>query len=194
VEHRVIPDRIVAATYLSAAASSSGEIELTDVIPGHITTVIDALSEMGCTLKTGENTVYIDATGPKRAIKPISTSPYPGFPTDAQAPLMAACLKASGTTAFIENIFENRYRHVSEFLRMGADVKTEGRVAMVTGVSQIFGAPVTSTDLRGGAALCVAALSAEGITEVSGLEHIDRGYDNFEASLRSIGADITRIN
>ena len=193
VQHSVIPDRIVAATYLSAAAASSGKIELTGIIPSHILAVTGALSEMGCEIKTWDDAVYIDATMPRKAIKTVITRPYPGFPTDAQPPLMAACLLAEGTTAFIENIFDNRYRHVTELIRMGADIKVEGRVAIVTGVSRIFGAPVASTDLRGGAALCVAALSAEGVTDVSGLAHIDRGYDGFEESLRTLGADIRRI-
>ncbi|MCL2408692.1 MAG: UDP-N-acetylglucosamine 1-carboxyvinyltransferase [Oscillospiraceae bacterium] len=192
-EHHVIPDRIVAATYLACAAASLGRIELTNVIPGHIATVTDAFSEMGCRLKISDDAIYIDAAGKLRAIKPVITRPYPGFPTDAQPPLMAASLKASGTTVFIESIFENRYRHIGELLRMGADIKTEGKVAMVTGVSRLFGAPVESTDLRGGAALCVAALGAEGVTEVSGLHHIDRGYDGFTESLAAIGADIVRV-
>ena len=192
-QHSVIPDRIVAATYLSAAAASNGKITLTGVIPQHISTVTDALFEMGCEITIGEDAVHIDATGPKKAIRPVVTRPYPGFPTDAQPPLMAACLTAEGTTVFIENIFTNRYRHTGELQRMGANIKTEGKVAIVTGVKRIYGAPVESTDLRGGAALCVAALGAEGTTQVSKLEHIDRGYDNFEASLKTLGADIERV-
>ena len=193
-EHHIIPDRIVAATYLSAAAASFGKIELTGVIPEHISTVTGALAEMGCVIRTTGDTVLIDAAGPRRAIKPVATRPYPGFPTDAQPPLMAASLTASGTTVFIENIFDNRYRHVGELQRMGADIRVLGRVAIVTGVEKLVGAPVKSTDLRGGAALCVAALGAEGTTDISGLAHIDRGYDGLEMSLRSLGANITRID
>lgn len=124
----------------------------------------------------------------------IVTDPYPGFPTDAQPPVMAACLKAEGTTVFVENIFSNRYRHVGELLRMGADIKTEGNVAIVSGVSKLMGAPVAGTDLRGGAALCVAALAAEGVSEISELHHIDRGYDNIEKALSALGADVVRRN
>ena len=193
-EHNVIPDRIVAATYLAAAVASCGKIELTGANPKHILTVTDVFSEMGCLIKTRNDAVYIDAAGANKTVKPISTTAYPGFPTDAQAPIMAACLKINGTTVFIENIFENRYRHVEELRRMGADIKVEGRVAIVTGVKQTFGAPVESTDLRGGAALCVAALGATGVTDVSGVEHIDRGYDSFEVSMQALGADITRIS
>ena len=192
--HRVIPDRIVAATYLAAAASSRGRIELMGVCPEHIMTVTDALSEMGCRIEAGETSVRIDATGKLQAIRPVVTRPYPGFPTDAQPPLMAACLTAEGTTVFVENIFENRYRHVSELLRMGADIKLEGRVAMVTGVASLYAAPVSATDLRGGAALVVAALGAEGITELSSVYHIDRGYDDLEGTLRILGADVERLD
>ena len=193
-EHFVIPDRIVAATFLSAAAVSRGEIELLEVIPSHFSTVTDALSEMGCDIKIGQSAVHIKSEGKLRAIKPVVTQPYPGFPTDAQPPLLAASLTAEGTTVFIENIFDNRYRHVGELRRMGADIKIEGRVAMVSGVKKLYGAPVSSTDLRGGAALCVAALGAEGVTDVLGLAHIDRGYDNLSGTLEKLGADIARLD
>jgi UDP-N-acetylglucosamine 1-carboxyvinyltransferase len=193
-EHWVIPDRIVAATYLAAAASSRGAIELNGACPSHLSTVTDAFSEMGCTVKISQDTIFIDATKHLKAIRPIVTRPYPGFPTDAQPPLMAACLKAEGTTVFVENIFENRYRHAHELRRMGADIKTEGRVAIVNGVKKLYGAPLTSTDLRGGAALMIAALGAEGTTEISGVGHIDRGYDNIVGILASLGACITRLD
>ncbi|UOO36949.1 UDP-N-acetylglucosamine 1-carboxyvinyltransferase [Oscillospiraceae bacterium CM] len=192
--HWVIPDRIVAATYLTCAASAGGIIELKNVIPGHLSTVVDTLSEMGCDVSTGRDFIIIRADRKRRAVKPIITRPYPGFPTDAQPPLMAASLTAEGTTVFVENIFENRYRHAAELLRMGADIKTEGRVAIVSGVKKLRGAPITSTDLRGGAALVVAALGAEGTTEISGVGHIDRGYADLVVNLRALGADIERLN
>jgi UDP-N-acetylglucosamine 1-carboxyvinyltransferase len=193
-EHWVIPDRIVAATYLACAASSGGAIELTKICPGHLTTVTETLAEMGCDIKTGSDTILINAEKPRRAVKPIITKPYPGFPTDAQPPIMAASLTAEGTTVFVENIFENRYRHVAELQRMGADIKTEGRVAIVSGVKKLFGAPITATDLRGGASLVVAALGAEGTTEIAGVAHIDRGYDNIVGVLELLGADILRFD
>ncbi|MDR2665530.1 MAG: UDP-N-acetylglucosamine 1-carboxyvinyltransferase [Oscillospiraceae bacterium] len=189
---RVIPDRIVAATYLAAAACTGGDVEITDVIPRHLAAATDALAGMGCRISEGRGSVRINAAEKKRAIRPVYTSPYPGFPTDVQPQLMAACLSAEGTTVFVENIFENRYRHAEEMKRLGADIKTHGRVAMVTGVRRLRGAPVTSTDLRGGAALVLAALTAEGVSEVSGVRHIDRGYDDFEGVLRSLGADVGR--
>ena len=191
-EHWVIPDRIVAATYLSCAAAAGGEIELERVCPGHIVTVTDILTEMGCEIKSGKDTIKIRSERPRKAVKPIITKPYPGFPTDAQPPVMAASLTASGTTVFVENIFENRFRHIAELQRMGADIKTEGRVAIVSGVKKLYGAPITATDLRGGAALIVAALGAEGKTELTGLGHIDRGYDDITGVLKSLGARVMR--
>jgi UDP-N-acetylglucosamine 1-carboxyvinyltransferase len=119
--------------------------------------------------------------------------PYPGFPTDAQAPFMAATTVAEGTSMFVENIFENRYKHVGELLRLGANIKVEGRVAVVEGVERLSGAAVEATDLRGGAALVVAGLAARGETQVTGLRHLDRGYENIEGNLARLGADIQRI-
>jgi len=192
-EHCVIGDRIVAATLLCAAAAASGTVELRGADPAHMSTVLDALREMGCRIETGRNYVSLSAGEKRRAIRPVVTRPYPGFPTDAQPPLMAALLTASGTTAFVENIFTNRYRHVEELRRMGADVALEGRVAIVSGVERLHGAPVSATDLRGGAALAVAALGAEGTTEITGLQHIDRGYDDLAGMLAALGADVERL-
>ncbi|MDR1590316.1 MAG: UDP-N-acetylglucosamine 1-carboxyvinyltransferase [Oscillospiraceae bacterium] len=191
-EHSVIPDRVVAATYLAAAACTGGDIEITGVVPGHLAAAADALAGMGCRVTGSCDSVRIDASTPRRAIRPVVTRPYPGFPTDAQPPIMAACLRAEGTTVFVENIFENRYRHTDEMKRLGADIRIEGRVAMVTGVKRLRGAPVVSTDLRGGASLVLAALMAEGVTEVSGVRHIDRGYDDLAGVLRSLGAEVSR--
>ena len=124
---------------------------------------------------------------------PVQTAPYPGFPTDAQAVLMAALLRSRGATVFEENIFENRYRHVDELIRMGASIRVSGRVAVVTGVERLHSAPVRCTDLRGGAAMCVAALAAEGETRVSQICHIDRGYEDLARDLRALGADAVRV-
>ena len=191
--HRVIPDRIVASTLLTAAAVTESDVELTDVIPEHFTTVTDTLRAMGCRIATESGNVRIRSSGRLKAIRPVKTEPYPGFPTDAQPQLMAAATRSEGTTVFVENIFENRYRHVNELRRLGADIVTEGRVAMVTGIKKLRGAQVVATDLRGGAALLVAALSAEGTTDISGLTHIDRGYDKIERTLLGLGADIARV-
>lgn len=190
--HRVMPDRIAASTFLCACAAAGGEIVAENMIPGHISTVLTSLKGMGCGIITGQDYVRIRRSGTLRAVKPVITKPYPGFPTDAQALLMAACLKAEGTSVFVENIFENRYRHVPELRRLGADIRTEGRVAMVTGAERLSGAPVNACDLRGGAALIIAALSAEGETKIYDSGHVERGYDGLESALRGLGADVEK--
>lgn len=192
IVHSIMPDRIVAATYLCATALTGGETELTHVVPSHFETVSSALEEMGCGIERRENSIKIVSNGLLRAGRPISTAPYPGFPTDAQPLLMAACLKAEGTTAFVENIFENRFRHVEELRRFGADIRTEGKVAMVTGVDCLHSSPVRATDLRGGAALVVTALAASGETNVFDSGHIDRGYDGLDLRLNELGANIIK--
>lgn len=193
-EHRVISDRIVAATYLTAVACCKGELILTGTDSAHSGQIIPLLQSMGCKIYSfGKDSIYIRAKGRLKAPPTIRTMPYPGFPTDAQALLMTAAATAQGTTVFVENIFENRYRHVSELSRMGAKIKVEGKVAVVEGVPTLYGGELQATDLRGGAALVLAALSAEGRSVVSRLCYIDRGYENIEASLRLVGADIKRI-
>ena len=190
VEHTIMPDRIVAATILCAAAACGGEVELQDVDPAHFSTVLASLSEAGCAIITTVSAVRLTSDGQLTAPRPVVTQPYPGFPTDAQPPLMAACLRAKGTTVFTENIFTNRYRHAEEFRRLGAAVSIEGRVAYVTGVERLTGAPLTASDLRGGAAMLVAGLCAEGATELFDDGYIDRGYDRFDACLSALGADV----
>jgi UDP-N-acetylglucosamine 1-carboxyvinyltransferase len=193
VEHRIIPDRIVASTYALAVASAGGKAEITNVEPKHFATVIDVLKEAGCRIDEGADKISIECPRLLKAVRPIITCPYPGFPTDAQPPLMAASLKFEGTTVFVENIFENRYRHIGELLRMGADIQTEGKSAFVCGKKRLHGASVEATDLRGGAALTVAALGAEGESRISGIKHIDRGYESLENALSQLGAEIERI-
>lgn len=193
-EHSVIPDRIAAGTYLCAAAITHGEIILTHCRPEHMTGFLQVLESMGMRHYTyGGGKMYI--TGKKRCTAPptVRTMPYPGFPTDIQAPFTALCCTAEGTSVFVETIFENRFRHIPELVRLGASIKTEGRVCVVQGVKQLSGAKVTASELRGGAALVTAALAAEGTSEISGLQYIDRGYESLENALRSIGADIRRV-
>ena len=194
VEHSVLPDRIAAATYLCAAASSGGDICLQDVVPAHFETVTTALKSMGCGLVIDRNSVRLRRNEAMRACRPMITKPYPGFPTDAQALLMAASLRAEGTSVFVENIFENRFRHVAELQRLGADIRVVGRVAMVTGVDRLAAAPVTATDLRGGAALILAGLAAEGVTQIEDSGHICRGYEDLAESLCALGADVKLIS
>lgn len=191
-EHTVIPDRIVAATYLASVAITGGDVLVEQVRPEHIATVTTLLSQSGCLLDIGENYIRIIRRGALYPFSSVRTLPYPGFPTDAQPPLMALATQCDGSTLFIENIFDNRYRHVSELARLGADIRVEGRVAIVNGGKLLSGADMESTDLRGGAALIVAALSAQGESRISGISHIDRGYEALEKSLSSIGAQIVR--
>lgn len=190
--HSVIADRIAAATYLSCAAATGGEIELTDVCTEHLSAILPCFEEMGCTIKTTPDTVYLAANHPLQALRLIRTMPYPGFPTDAQSPLMASACLAQGTSIFVENIFESRFKHVPELVRMGADIKVEGRVAVINGVKELHSAKVYCTDLRGGAAIAIAALAADGQTQLYQIEHIDRGYEYFEENLKKLGAGIRR--
>ena len=192
--YRVMPDRIAAATYLCGAASAGGNIYLRGAEERHLATVTAALREAGCAVTADGAGIRAVCRERPRAVEPVRTAPYPGFPTDAQAVLMAALLRSRGATVFEENIFENRYRHVDELIRMGARIRVSGRVAVVTGVERLHGAPVRCTDLRGGAALCVAALAAEGETRVSQICHIDRGYEDLARDLRALGADVERVD
>lgn len=191
-EHTVMGDRIAAATWLCACGAAGGEVELTGAEPGSLDTVLACLEQAGGQLEQRDGTIHLRCTQPLRGISPVHTAPYPGFPTDAQAILMAALAGGRGQTLFVENMFESRYRHVRELQRMGADIRVWGRAAVVTG-HPLHGQRVHSTDLRGGAALVVAALGAEGITQVTGLSHISRGYQDMEGTLRSLGAEIRRV-
>lgn len=190
--YRVISDRIVGATYLCAAACCGGEVRLRDVDPRPLSTVSAALREAGCTVVNGDDAVTLRSDGVLRSIRSVRTAPYPGFPTDAQPVLMSALLRSEGSTVFVENIFESRYRHVDELARMGAEIRVAGRVAVVTGRPVLHGAGVKCTDLRAGAALVLAGLQAEGLTRIAHLEHIDRGYECIERDLRALGARIRR--
>ncbi|MBR6736177.1 MAG: UDP-N-acetylglucosamine 1-carboxyvinyltransferase [Oscillospiraceae bacterium] len=190
-EYTVIPDRIEAATFLSAAAATGGEILLERAEPKHLSAVLPFFEEMGCRLCVKNDTIELKAPKKLSSVGVIKTMPYPGFPTDAQAPLMAALCLSKGSTMFIETIFEARYKHVGELVRMGARIRTEGRVALVEGADSLCGAPVRCTDLRGGAALAVAALAAKGTTTLSDIRHIERGYCDFAAQLRLLGARIS---
>ncbi len=193
VEHTVIPDRIVAATLMSAAAATGSEITLTGVIQSHLGAVISAFDEMGCEIHSSGGELEFKAPSRLSPPQTIRTMPYPGFPTDAQAPLMAATCLCEGTSVFVENIFENRYRHVDELTRLGSDIKVNGRVAVVKGVRRLYGAAVEAQELRGAAGLIVAALAAEGRSEVSGICYLERGYERFEQVLCSLGADVYKV-
>ena len=192
-EHQVMPDRIVSATYMAAAAVTGGSITLRGVDVSHILPMLSPFEESGCEVRQLGGTVSILAPRRLHAVKHIRTMPYPGFPTDAQPLVMSMAAVGSGTSIFVENIFENRYKHASELQRLGAKIKVEGKVAVVEGVEKLTGAPVQAADLRGGAALVVAGLAAHGRTEVSGTEYIHRGYENIAGKLADLGARIREV-
>ena len=190
--HKVIPDRIVTATYLCAVAATKGNALLRNTCPRHNAALLSALRQSGCEIEERGDVIRISCDS-LSAVRRIRTMPYPGFPTDAQAPFMGLMCVAKGSTVFVETIFESRYKHIAELQRMGAHITPEGRVAVVEGVKRLKGAPVCATDLRGGAALIVAGLAAEGVTEISDIYHIDRGYQRPEEVLSQLGAQIRRI-
>ncbi|MGI6031033.1 MAG: UDP-N-acetylglucosamine 1-carboxyvinyltransferase [Eubacteriales bacterium] len=193
VEYTVLPDRIVAATYLTAAAITGGRVRLTHVVPEHVEGVTAVLEESGCSIRRGKDTLELARKGEIRPIRAVQTMPYPGFPTDAQSILMSYLTLAKGTSVFVENIFESRYKQVGELLLMGADIRVMGRMAVVYGVEGLKGARVRCTDLRGGAALAVAALAAEGTSRIDCVEHIDRGYEDLEGCLTRLGGCARRV-
>ena len=191
--YRVMPDRIETVTYLAAGAVTGGRLALRGAEPAHIATVLPVFEEAGCELTCRPGELEIRAPARLRRVRSIRTMPYPGFPTDAQAPLMAMTSVADGTSVFVENIFENRYKHAGELIRMGANIKVEGRVAVVEGVESLSGAPVECTELRGGAALVIAGLAADGTTSLREIHHLDRGYEGLDSALQGLGAHIQRI-
>ncbi|MCR4890544.1 MAG: UDP-N-acetylglucosamine 1-carboxyvinyltransferase [Ruminococcus sp.] len=193
-EYTIMPDRIAGATYLSMTAGAGGEIILKNACTAEIEPFLSVLEQTGCMIYTGDDKIYLRSSGRLKAVRDrIRTMPHPGFPTDAQAVLMAALIKADGTSVFEENIFDCRYRHTGALIKMGADIEVMGKVAVVRGVKRLRGADIEATDLRGGAAMAAAALAAEGTTCLSGVCHIDRGYEKFEEAVRSIGGDIRRV-
>ncbi len=189
--HTVIPDRIEAGTFMVAAAACGGNVLVSNVITDHLKPVIAKLREAGVTIVEEMSGVRVISNPPLKPID-IKTLPYPGFPTDMQAQMMAMLTTSLGTSLITETVFENRFMHVNELKRMGADITIESHSAMVKGVPQLSGAQVKATDLRAGAALIIAGMVASGVTEVSGIEHIDRGYENIVGKLQGIGADIRR--
>ncbi|MDI9475260.1 MAG: UDP-N-acetylglucosamine 1-carboxyvinyltransferase [Natronincolaceae bacterium] len=192
VEHDIIPDRIVAGTYLAAAVITKGEIILKNVIHEYLQPILYKFRESGCTIEYFNHSLRLIAPEEIKAVESVKTLPHPGYPTDMQAQMMAVMSLSDGTTIFTENIFENRYKHANELMRMGANIKIDGRIAVVRGVERLSGATVIAQDLRGGAALVLAGLAAEGTTVVENVRHIDRGYENIHDVLNGLGADIIR--
>ncbi len=190
-DYAVIPDRIEAGTFLLAAAITRSELRVSPLIPAHLGAVITKLADAGCELTPDGIGMIIRATD-IRAVD-LRTQPFPGFPTDLQAPFMSLLATARGTSLIVENIFENRLQHVAELQRMGADIRMQGNTAVIEGVARLSGAPVKGTDLRASAAMVLAGLAADGVTSVQGLEFLDRGYAGLEGKLNGVGASIRRL-
>lgn len=190
--YSVMPDRIETGTYLAAGAITGGEVKVTGCAPAHSAALLTKLRECGLEIESGDDWISLRTNGRPRAVD-IKTLPYPGFPTDMQAQLMALMCVADGLSVITETVFENRFMHIAEIRRMGADIKVQGNAAVVQGVKHLFGAPVMATDLRASASLVVAALAAKGSSEISRVYHLDRGYENMEQKLQGIGARIKRV-
>lgn len=193
VEYTPIKDRIEAGTFLIAAASCGGEIEMDGVPEENIAALLHKLRENGCKIHIKNDKIILRSDGRLFAADLIETTPFPGFPTDLQAQFSALACTAKGTTLVVENLFETRYKYAAELKRMGADITVRGRNAVIRGVEKLHGASMTAGDLRGGAALVIAALKAEGVSSVADLSHIDRGYADFEYKLKKLGARIRRV-
>lgn len=192
-EYTAIPDQIEAGTFMFAGVVTGGDVTVRNVIPKHLDAITSKLHEIGCGVEEYDDAVRIITDGPLKATR-VKTLPYPGFPTDMQPQMTVALSLAQGTSIITENIFENRFKYVADLNRMGARVKVENNTAIVTGVKQLYGARISAPDLRAGAALVLAALAAEGESEIDGLVYIKRGYECFSEKLRALGADIRKIN
>lgn len=190
--HTPISDRIEAGTFMIAAAISKSKIKITNINECHLKPVIAKLTEMGMLMEIEDDGIIVDGRGDLRPVD-IKTMPYPGFPTDMQAQMMALLCTVKGTSMIAETIFENRFMHVGEMKRMGANIKIDGRTAVIEGIDKLTGAEVKATDLRAGALLILCGLAAEGTTEITDVYHIDRGYVNIEGKLKALGADIERV-
>ncbi|MET3697110.1 UDP-N-acetylglucosamine 1-carboxyvinyltransferase [Bacillus oleivorans] len=192
-EHAIIPDRIEAGTFMVAAAITRGNVLVRGAVPEHLTSLVAKLEEMGVTIKEENDGIRVIGPDKLKAVD-IKTMPHPGFPTDMQSQMMALLLCAQGSSMITETVFENRFMHVEEFRRMNADIKIEGRSVIMNGPCELQGAEVAATDLRAAAALILAGLRADGMTRVTELKHLDRGYVNFHGKLAMLGADIERVS
>jgi UDP-N-acetylglucosamine 1-carboxyvinyltransferase len=192
-EHHIIPDRIEAGTFMVASAITGGNVLVRGAVPEHLTSLIAKMEEMGVIIEEEADGLRVIGPEKLKAVD-IKTMPHPGFPTDMQSQMMALLLHAKGTSMITETVFENRFMHVEEFRRMNADIKIEGRSVIMNGPSNLQGAEVAATDLRAAAALVLTGLVADGVTRVTELKHLDRGYVDFHQKLASIGADIERVS
>jgi UDP-N-acetylglucosamine 1-carboxyvinyltransferase len=192
--YEVVPDRIETGTFLVAAAVTRGKIRVVNTVPRILTAVLEKLGECGAHISTGEDWIELDMRGQRPESVSITTAPYPEFPTDMQAQFCVLNALASGTAEITETVFENRFMHVSELQRMGADMTIDGNKVTIRGVERLRGAPVMATDLRASASLILAALVADGVTTVQRVYHIDRGYERIEEKFHRLGADIKRVS
>ncbi|HHV38795.1 MAG TPA: UDP-N-acetylglucosamine 1-carboxyvinyltransferase [Tepidimicrobium sp.] len=193
VTHTTMSDRIVAGTYMIASAITNGEVVIKNVVIDHLQAIIAKLREAGCLIYSNNDSLKIVSSNRSRSIEMIQTLPYPGFPTDMQAQMMALLSIANGTSIISETVFENRFKHAEELMRMGANIKVFGKVAVIKGVKELTGAKLSAKDLRGGACLVLAGLSAKGVTEIDDVYHIERGYEDLHIKLQELGADIKMV-
>jgi UDP-N-acetylglucosamine 1-carboxyvinyltransferase len=192
-DYSVIPDQIEAGTFMIATVATKGDVTIKNVIPKHLESISAKLTEMGAIIEEGDDSIRVTVDGKLKGVN-IKTTPYPGFPTDIQQPMAALLSIVPSRSLIAESIWENRHKHIDELKKMGANIKVEGRVAIIDGVKRLTGAVVKATDLRAGAAMVIAGLIAEGTTEITSIEHIDRGYPHIENKFRNLGADIKRID
>ncbi|MBS4804138.1 MAG: UDP-N-acetylglucosamine 1-carboxyvinyltransferase [Clostridium sp.] len=190
--YSVIPDQIEAGTFMIAAAATKGDVTIKNVIPKHLESIAAKLIEMGAIVEEGDDSIRVYVEGELKGVN-VKTAPYPGFPTDVQQPMSALLSTVPGKSLIAESIWENRHKHIDELKKMGATIKVEGRTAIIEGNKDLVGAKVIATDLRAGAAMVIAGLVANGVTEITEIEHIDRGYPHIENKFFSLGADITRV-
>ncbi len=193
-EHSIIPDRIVAATYMASAAMTGGNITINSIMPSHMVAILSVFRESGCNIEISGKTLKLTAPRILKRVPTVRSLVYPAFPTDAGPLIIAMLSKAHGTSVFVENIFENRFRYIDELNRLGTKIKTEGKIAVIEGVDELSGAKCKATDLRGGAALVCAGLAAGGTTVIQEIHHIERGYDDIVNTLKKLGADINLNN
>ena len=191
--YSVIPDQIEAGTFMIAAAATGGDVYIRNVIPKHLESITAKLTEMGAVIEEGDDCIRVTVNKPLKGVN-IKTTPYPGFPTDIQQPMSTLLSIVPGRSLITESIWENRHKHIDELKKMGANIKVEGRIAIIDGSQKLTGAVVKATDLRAGAAMVIAGLVAEGATEITSIEHIDRGYPHIENKFKALGADIKRID
>ncbi|MBE7041759.1 MAG: UDP-N-acetylglucosamine 1-carboxyvinyltransferase [Ruminococcaceae bacterium] len=191
--YSIIPDQIEAGTFMVAAAATGGNVLVKNIIPKHMESVSAKLIEVGAKVTEYDDSIRVEGTKPVRGVK-IKTLPYPGFPTDMQPQIVALLSVAEGSSIVTEGVWDSRFQYVGELVRMGANIHVEGKTAFITGVEHLEGAPVRATDLRGGAGVIIAGLMAEGVTEITDLKHVDRGYEKIEEKFKALGADICRVS